>query len=139
MGRSVCEHGMYDDDEDGFVEGCLGCKVATLTADISAYTTLNKRLERKVATLTAERDELTEKARESNQSYLRRAEQAEQKVATMQAVVDAASILLPLWQDWCDKEGGHEKNGHYLWNTRAFYNFADEVRECVAVKALKEG
>jgi hypothetical protein len=76
-----------------------------------------------ISALTAERDELTEKARESNQSYLRRAEQAEQKVATMQAVVDAANWLVEVWED--KGHGGVKETGAHV----AIYH---------AVKALAE-
>ena len=58
------------------------------------------------------------------------------ELAKVKPVVETAKILLPLWPDWCDKDGKHEKNGHYLWNTRGFYNFADEVRELIAIQQL---
>jgi hypothetical protein len=60
-------------------------------------------------------------------------EALQEKLASYEAVVEAAKKFLPVWQKWVDANGTLERGENYLWNTKAIYDLADATRY-----ALKE-
>lgn len=56
-------------------------------------------------------------------------EQLEAELGSLKVIVAKAKLLMLVWQDFCDREGKHERNGNYLWNTRAMYDLMEAVKK----------
>lgn len=51
------------------------------------------------------------------------------ELARLEVIADKAKLLKLVWQDFCDRSGKHERNGNYLWNTRAMYDLMEAVEK----------